>query len=190
MAEISGTDVTEIRRKSFLEENDEERSSIFWSTDPLEWSPIGNGGDGSRPLSAVEYLSSKPVVSEAEPQQVVPANEGPHKKEETLPENGPLLDVTAPVSENEKDEGKFGKKILPILVVILLLIGLLGALLSSFLFPDPSSNSSGDAQPVTPVSISFLSTTMGVAHPGNNGVVSFKNMFQVTLESHLPVPEV
>jgi serine/threonine protein kinase len=190
VAEVSGTDLTEIRRKSFLEEDEEEGSSIFWSSDPLEWSPIGNEGDGSTPLSAGEYLSSKPIVSEAEPQQDVPANERPQKKEETLSEKGQLLDVTAPASENEKNGGKFGKKILPILVIILLLIGLLGALLSSFLFPDPSSNSSGNARPVTPVSISFLSTTMGVADPGNNGLVYFKHLSQVTQASHLPVPEV
>jgi serine/threonine protein kinase len=186
----SGTDVTEIRRKSFLEANDDEGDSIFWSADPLEWSPIGNEGDGSTLLTAAEYLSSKPVVPSVEPQKVTPPDERSQKKGAILPESQQPRDVTSAAPEEDKGTGKFGEKILPVLVIILLLIGLLGALLSSFLFPGPSSNNSGNVQPAAAVSISFLSTTSGLANLGNNSVVPFKNMFQVALESHIPGPQV
>ena len=206
-AKDSGSDVTEIRRKSFLEENDDEGKSIFWSADPLEWSPIGNEGDGSTAsLTAAEYLGSKPVVSQVEPQKITPPNESSQEKGENLPEREQPQDITPIAPEKEIDKSKFGTKILPILVIILLLIGLLAALFSSFLFPGPSSNNSGNAETTATVSsgatatqvakglavsfISFLSTTTGLADPGNNSVVPFKNMSQVALESHIPGPEV
>jgi hypothetical protein len=186
----SGSDVTEMRRKSFLEVNDDEGDSIFWSADPLEWSPIGNEGDGSSPLTAAEYLSNKPVVPQVEPQKVTPPDERSQKKGAILPESQQPQDVIPAAPEKDKGTGKFDKKILPILVIILLLIGLLGALISSFLLPGPSSNNSGNVQPAAAVSISFLSATTGLADPGNNSVVPFKNMSQVALESHMPGPEV
>jgi hypothetical protein len=141
-------------------------------------------------LTAAEYLSSKPVVPQVEPQKVTPADEPSQKKGAILPESQQTRDVTPAAPEEDKGTGKFGKKILPILVIILLLIGLLGALLSSFLFPGPSSNNSGNVQPTAAVSISFLSTTSGLANPGNDSVVPFKNMFQVALENHIPGPQV
>src|SRR6266566_4689491 len=55
------------------------------------------------------------------------------------------------------------KKLLPILVVILLLIGLIGALLSSFFFPGPSG-STGIAQPDAPTSWNSDSTAFPSAN--------------------------
>jgi len=185
------TDVTEIRRKSFLEENEDAGDSIFWSANPLEWSPIGNRPEGSAPLTASEYLDSKAVVPEDETQKILREDERPQKGEEVLPANVQAQEVIVPAPEKEPGKGKNRNKILPILVVILLLIGLLGALLSSFLFPGPSGSHSGSAQPTLPASISFLSTTPGLADLSNNGVVPFKeNMAQVALESHIRGPKV
>ncbi len=181
------TGVTEIRRKSFLEEDDAEGNSIFWSSDPLEWSPIGNEGDASTPLTAADYLGNKPVVPDVEPQEFIQANEPSQKKEETLPASRQLQEVTPPVPEKEQGKGKFGKKLLPILVIILLLIGLIGALLSTFLFPGPSSSDSGAAQPTSTV---IVGVPMSVASPVNKGATPIKNNSQVALQSHVPGLEV
>jgi hypothetical protein len=129
-------------------------------------------------------------VPQVEPQKVTPPDERSQKKGAILPESQQPQDVIPAAPEKDKGTGKFDKKILPILVIILLLIGLLGALISSFLLPGPSSNNSGNVQPAAAVSISFLSATTGLADPGNNSVVPFKNMSQVALESHMPGPEV
>lgn len=158
------TDLTEIRRKSFPEENDDRDKSIFWSPDPLEWSPIGNQEDAATPMTASEYLGSKVVAPEVEPEKGIPGNEPFQKKEATSQASARSQKVTPPVPEKEQSKGKFGKKILPILVVILLLIGLLGALLSTFLSPGPSSGS-GAAQPTATVSVDATAT---VAAPVRN----------------------
>jgi serine/threonine protein kinase len=169
------------------EEDDAEGNSIFWSADPLEWSPIGNEGDASTPLTAADYLGNKQVVPEVEPQEFIRASEPSQKKEETLPPSGQLQEVTPPVTEKEQGKRKFGKKLLPILVIILLLIGLIGALLSTFLFPGPSSSDSGAAQPTSTV---IVGVPMSVASPVNKGATPIKNISQVALQSHVPGPEV
>jgi serine/threonine protein kinase len=109
-------DVTEIRRKSFLQESDEKEASLFWSTDPPEWSPLTketpDDTSSAVPLAASDYLEQKPVVAEtAEP---VPVAEQPDTSKKTF---AALL-----------------HQMLPIVVVILLLLGLAGALLSSFFY--------------------------------------------------------
>ena len=180
-------DVTEIRRKSFLEENDDGGINIFWSADPLEWSPVADKGDGSAPLTAAEYLSSKQVVPQVEPQGATPPDERSQKSGAISPESDQSGDSILKVPEKAKAKSKFGKKILPILVIILLLIGLLGALLSSFLFPGPSNNNSGHAQPAATASLSFLPD---LADPRNKSVVPFKNLSHVALESQITGPEV
>lgn len=182
------TSVTEIRRKSFLEEDDEEGNSIFWSADPLEWSPIGDGG-GSIPLTAADYLGDKPLVPEVEPQEFIQASEPSQRKEaaSTSPASGQLQKVTLPVLEKEKGKGKFGKKLLPILVIILLLIGLIGALLSTFLFPGPSGSDSGAAQPTSSV---IVSVPMSGTLPINRGATPLEHMSQAELPSHVPGPGV
>jgi hypothetical protein len=103
-------------KMSFLQENTSigQDKNRFWSVDPdpLEWSPITNTQVGSVPLTANAYLHSKPLApTELPPEQQANDNQ----------------------NENKLNEGL--RKALPIVVVILLLLGLLGALLSSFYFP-------------------------------------------------------
>jgi serine/threonine protein kinase len=117
--DMSGSDVTEIRRKNFLQENDDKDLGQFWLADPQEWSPLANpmsqdGFNDKLPLTAGEYLQNKPVIAE------------------NPPASSPVAD--APRKE-EKKPGGIVHKWLPIIVVILLILGLLGALLSSMLFP-------------------------------------------------------
>ena len=103
-------------KMSFLQENTSigQDKNRFWSVDPdpLEWSPITNTQVGTVPLTANAYLHSKPLApTELPPEQQANDNQ----------------------NENKLNEGL--RKALPIVVVILLLLGLLGALLSSFYFP-------------------------------------------------------
>ena len=117
--DVSGSDVTEIRHKNFLQENDAKDLGQFWLADPQEWSPLANPlsedalNDGL-PLTAGEYLRDKPLFSE-----IAPAS--------------PL--VVDPLPTQEKARKSILYKWLPVIVVILLVLGLLGALLSSMLFP-------------------------------------------------------
>ncbi len=119
------------RKTNFLQEPEGSGTHMFWSTDPVEWSPIGNETAGSMPSTATGYLHSKPLVPETPPDKTFPpaqpASGGEQKK-------------------REKASDSRLKKLLPILVVILLLIGLIAALLSSFFFPDPSSRGSTGAE--------------------------------------------
>lgn len=108
-----------------LKEREDSGSHIYWSTQPVEWSPIGDEGGDSTPATATGYLSSRP----------------------TLPENATALSDSPLTPELHNESGceekiahtRF-KKVLPILVVILLLIGLIAALLSSFILPNSSSS--------------------------------------------------
>lgn len=110
-------------KMSFLQENSSmgQNKYRFWSVDPdpLEWSPITNTQVGSVPLTADAYLHSKPLAPIELPLEPQASS--------SLPQ------VNNSQSENKLNEGL--RKALPIVVVILLLMGLLGALLSSFYFP-------------------------------------------------------
>ncbi|HVB73099.1 MAG TPA: serine/threonine-protein kinase [Ktedonobacteraceae bacterium] len=129
-----------IGKKHFLQNDDDDDTDtkLFWSADPVEWSPIGNEQTASVPLTATDYLRSKPdaphesdeTVGTSDSAQVAPA-------ETKLPE--PLVEAREPQKDGGKQKKSWQKKALPILVVILLLIGLAGALLSSFLFPGLST---------------------------------------------------
>lgn len=106
-------------------ESEDRGSHIYWSTEPVEWSPIGEEG-GDSPATATEYLNSKA----------------------TLTENGigkPSSVLNPEIEEESKGEEKVTysrfKNLLPILVVILLVIGLIAALLSSFIIPNSSGSS-------------------------------------------------
>jgi len=76
---------------------------------PVEWSPLARDAPS---MTAGEYLRSMPLAS--------PAAQEP---------------VTNLKQEQERAANLFLAKILPALVVVLLLLGLAGALLSSFFFP-------------------------------------------------------
>ncbi|MFL5703682.1 MAG: serine/threonine protein kinase [Ktedonobacteraceae bacterium] len=112
-----------IPKMSFLQENTSmgQDKYRFWSVDPdpLEWSPITNTQVGSVPLTANAYLHSKPL----------PPTELPPEPQTS----SSLPQANDSQNENKLNEGL--RKALPIVVVILLLLGLLGALLSSFYFP-------------------------------------------------------
>ncbi|HLL79340.1 MAG TPA: substrate-binding domain-containing protein, partial [Ktedonobacteraceae bacterium] len=115
-----------------------------WSSDPVQWSPIGEEQSGSVPLTAADYLQHMPLVPEEPTPQ---AQKDASREQDALvavepqPEALPVADPGAEVKDLGKASGK-RKKLLPILVIVLLLIGLLGALLSSFLFTNPSGGPS------------------------------------------------
>lgn len=116
--------------RHFLQDDEDGGTHLFWSSGPVEWSPIGSESQ-SAPLTASEYLRSAPVAPDA-----------PDK----LPATGPKQEAQEmlPVKSKTGQPKRWSKKALPILIVALLLIGLLGALFSSFLFtPSPGAPSSG-----------------------------------------------
>lgn len=88
---------------------------IYWSQEPVEWSPLTQSGAGNIPTHAADYLSHQlPFAQMSEQEQELPAEQAQPRK-----------------------KGRW----LPIVVLILLLLGLLAALLSSFLLPPSSSHS-------------------------------------------------
>ena len=129
------SDITLARKTYSLQDHDGIGSHIYWSTEPVEWSPIGEETGNSMPATASEYLSSKPTPPEI----------SPNMSSSLLK---PTLDKETRSVEKVPDSRL--KKLLPILVVILLLIGLIAALLSSFFLPaSPSSgNTSKDLRVV------------------------------------------
>ena len=110
------SDITLARKTVSLQEHDGSGSQIFWTTEPVEWSPIGEETGNSTPATASEYLGSKPTT-----QGIVTSIASSLLR--------PAL-VNEARSEKNVDFSRF-KKLLPVLVVILLLIGLIAALLSS-----------------------------------------------------------
>ncbi len=121
----AGSDINGKRETNFLQGYEDTGTHMYWSQGPVEWSPIGNENASSTPLTAMDYLRSKPLAPEVSPDK-------PSQLEL------PALDKEKKKGEKTSDSRL--KKLLPILVVILLLIGLIAALLSSFLFPGPSSS--------------------------------------------------
>ena len=116
------TDREETPTKHFLTEDGEHGESLFWSVDPAEWSPIAKETEKSAetgvPFTANEYLQNKPLI-------LVPPEE---------------------IIQEKKTEAFYTrfKKLLPVLVVILLLLGLLGAMLSAFFYPVNKSGAYGE----------------------------------------------
>ncbi len=143
-------------QKNLSRDDNDAGTHLFWSVDPLEWSPIGKEQVGSVPLTAADYLQSMPIAPEepASPAAMAPVPAALVAAGDAVPETkkAPPEGGTPPVKAGKAGKDRNGarewrKKLLPILVVILLLIGLLGALLSSLLFPGPS----GGVQHVSPV---------------------------------------
>ena len=120
------SDITEIRQKyAGAEEINGSGRPRFWTVDPdpVEWSPITNVKVNLIPLTADAYLHDKAKVhmTHAEPPSHMFS---PEQKEVE--------------HDEEREPGVLAlhlRRLLPIVVVILLLLGLLGALLSSFYFP-------------------------------------------------------
>lgn len=129
------SEVTDRQKKNSLLEGEDVGTHTFWSAGPVEWSPLGSETESAPPLTADEYLWSKPMVPEvaqtSTPQTLKVSSTSP-----TSP--------TAPDQREDKDQKTSAsrlKRLLPIIVVILLLLGLLGALLSSFFYSSGSPNS-------------------------------------------------
>jgi serine/threonine protein kinase len=96
-----------------LEGKNEVDEALFWSADPAEWSPIGDIATAKmqeQPLTAAEYLQSKPLATEEDGRE---QRENEERSTKTL--NAML------------------QRWLPLIIVVLLLLGLLGALCSAFL---------------------------------------------------------
>ena len=119
------SDITLARKTYSLQEHEGIGSHIYWSTEPVEWSPIGEETGNSMAATVSEYLDNKPTP----PENFTNMSSSPLKS---------ALDKE-PMSEEKVADSRL-KKLLPILVVILLLIGLIAALLSSFFLPAPSSS--------------------------------------------------
>src|SRR5437016_4706711 len=102
------SDITLARKTYSLQDHEGIGSHIYWSTDPVEWSPIGEETGNSMPATASEYLDNKPTP----PENFTNMSSSPLKS---------ALDKE-PMSEEKVADSRL-KKLLPILVVILLLIG-------------------------------------------------------------------
>ena len=122
--------VTERQKKSSLLGDEHAGAHTFWTAGPIEWSPLGSQNEGTPPLTADDYLHSKPLVPGV-PQAPL------------APPTSPAPPATAEPHDDKEQKTSTSrlKKLLPIIVVILLLLGLLGALLSSFFYSSGSPNS-------------------------------------------------
>src|SRR5436190_1573176 len=119
------SDITLARKTYSLTDDEGTGSHMYWSTGPVEWSPLGEVSEDSMPATATEFLRNKPTPSE--------------NFTNTL--SAPLkTELDKETGSEEKITDLRLKKLLPILVVILLLIGLIAALLSSFFLPAPPSS--------------------------------------------------
>src|SRR5579859_3165990 len=130
--------------KHFLEDDDA-GTHLFWSSGPIEWSPIGNEQTASVavPLNADDYLRSKPFVPEIPPVSEAPTAVAAPEKE---PPAAPEQPSDSGDGKHQRQQKTWRKKALPILVVILLLMGLVGALLSSLLFQSPTGKTGTSQQ--------------------------------------------
>ena len=119
------SDITLARKTYSLRDDEGIGSHIYWSTEPVEWSPIGEETGDSMAATATGYLRNKPTP---------PENFSNTAASPIKPDSG------KETRSAEKVHDLRLKKLLPILVVILLLIGLVAALLSSFFLPVPPSS--------------------------------------------------
>jgi serine/threonine protein kinase len=140
------SEMTLPRKTKFLQEDEKSGTQTFWSTEPVEWSPIGSETAGSTPSTATEYLQSASPPLESSPESPSSlVNEMPSQSKDDIQEE-PVSDEEK--QKRERDTDARLKKLLTILVVILLLIGLAAALLSSFFYPEPSSGTNMSAEQV------------------------------------------
>jgi serine/threonine protein kinase len=131
------TDITLAREPYTLKDTEGIESHAYLSTEPLEWSPIGEETGDAMPTTASEYLESltKP-----------PGNITNEPSSQLKP------DTDKETRSAKKSLNSRLDQLLPMLVVILLLIGLIAALLSSFFLPGPpSSGNTGKDRVITVV---------------------------------------
>jgi serine/threonine protein kinase len=119
------SDITLARKTYSLRDDEGIGSHLYWSTEPVEWSPLGEETGDSTVVTATDYLRSEPTP----PEDFTNLTASPIKP-----------DLVKETGNAEKVPDSRRKKLLPILVVILLLIGLLAALLSSIFLPAPPSS--------------------------------------------------
>lgn len=114
------SDITLSRKTYLLEDEQAIEPHIYWSTEPVEWSPLGEVAEDSMLNTPSEFLKSKAALTE-----------------NSTDETALKTDINKGLKKKEIAADSRLNKLLPILVVILLLIGLIAALLSSFLLPHP-----------------------------------------------------
>jgi serine/threonine protein kinase len=157
--DTNDSDITLARKANSLQQYEGVESHIYWSTEPVEWSPIGEENRDSMPTTASGYLSNKSTEPEM------------FKDKSSSPVKSALDEETRSV---EKAPDLRLKKLLPILVVILLLIGLIAALLSSFFLP-PGTSGNGDTGKEHPV-VEVRSTAVDtILHSTNMSITRFHN---------------
>lgn len=91
----------------------EARAGVY-HVEPVEWSPIAQNAPGAPVMTAREYLSQKAGIGET---------------------GAPLPPERHEGERDGKGSPIFWYRLLPVLVVLLLVLGLVGAVLSSFFFP-------------------------------------------------------
>lgn len=156
-------DITQVRKQSFLHGDMQDDSSLLWSANPAEWSPLAQegqeGGPSSIPLTVSAYLEQTPITllsagNEPREERSVAAMAKVDKEDTKwyLQDRQQAGNEGKEQDEHEAVEATQERSLLnrwlPIIVVILLLIGLLGALLSAWLFP-PQPQQSGTYLPMT-----------------------------------------
>lgn len=162
------SDTTLIRKKHFLQEDSNDNETLFWSANPAQWSPLAqdipDGEASSVPLTAGEYLESKSLAT--------PVAEQPAKNPAKSTQPDILAKPELPTDNQSVPQEKSSftthlHRWLPIIVVVLLVLGLLGALLSAFFFPGGKSGTNH-------VAIPMLIHAYLAAHnfaPFHNGIV-------------------
>ncbi len=116
----------------------------YWSAEPVEWSPIGNLQNNGTPKNDVPSHASTYLQDKADAK---PAASAAAVASPAVPVPVPTdMSVRSALETGQGAESVFAlrlRKLLPIIVVLLLLLGLLGALLSSVFFPSsgPGANS-------------------------------------------------
>jgi len=168
-------DITQVRKQSFLHGDMQDDSSLLWSANPAEWSPLAQEGQEGEPspipLTASAYLEQTPITllsagNEPREERSVAAMAKVDKEDAKwyLQDRQQAANEGKEQDEQEAVETTQERSLLyrwlPIIVVILLLIGLLGALLTAWLFP-PQPQQSGTYLPMTaPVSIVQITSKM------------------------------
>jgi serine/threonine protein kinase len=143
------SEITLSRKTNFLPGDADSGTHLFWSTEPVEWSPIGNETAGSMPSTAAEYLGSEILRFAQHDKQDAQDEKRDAKGDRQVAQDDLQEQATSSDEKKNKEKGSDTrlKKLLPVLVVILLLLGLVAALLSSFFYPDPSNGSGSNRGP-------------------------------------------
>lgn len=182
------SEITLPRKTGFVQGHEDSGTHMYWSTEPVEWSPIGSETAGSMPSTAAEYLSSG-ILRYAQDDRKVAQDDkvGRHDIRVAQEDRQVAWDDRQgqPTSGEEKKKGDKDtdsrlKKLLPILVVILLLIGLIAALLSSFLFPGSNSGTSTGTEHVV---VRDSWTANNTVVPGTNVSVGLLGVRDPSLRS-------